>query len=205
MSDRNFPWDGLLRSKTSTSISQVPTTLPDPYSWPTPLPCPHCESLTRELAERDREIGDLGIRLDRARAWAAKAEQQLDDRSESVPPREAYDATERLLDLLSGSSLQEALVTALDATPRVQVAVLSALTDHDFQLGGGDLETTVRALAHSESQSVALAASQLLAVQAQPCAECAALREENEWLKEQLEELRRTTRFQELLANRPGA
>jgi hypothetical protein len=39
--------------------------------WPTPLPCAHCEELTRELAERDRELEDMGVRLDRARAQAA--------------------------------------------------------------------------------------------------------------------------------------
>jgi hypothetical protein len=35
-------------------------------------PCAHCEELTRELAERDRELEDMGVRLDQARAVAAR-------------------------------------------------------------------------------------------------------------------------------------
>ena len=56
-------------------VSPVITFVQDPSLnplWPTPLPCAHCEELTRELADRDRELEDMGVRLDRARAQAAR-------------------------------------------------------------------------------------------------------------------------------------
>jgi hypothetical protein len=40
--------------------------------WPTIVPCAHCEELTHELEERDRELEDMGVKLDRARAQAAR-------------------------------------------------------------------------------------------------------------------------------------
>jgi hypothetical protein len=55
----------------STVITFVPDLSLNPL-WPTPLPCAHCEELTRELAERDRELEDMGVRLDQARALAAR-------------------------------------------------------------------------------------------------------------------------------------
>jgi hypothetical protein len=66
-------------SGTPKPVSTVITFVQGPSlepPWPTPLPCAHCEELTRELAERDRELEDMGVRWDRARAQAAQLERR---------------------------------------------------------------------------------------------------------------------------------
>jgi hypothetical protein len=57
------------------TVSTVITFAQDPSLnplWPTIVPCAHCEELTHELEERDRELEDMGVKLDRARAQATR-------------------------------------------------------------------------------------------------------------------------------------